>query len=229
MRRLLPALALAFALPAAAQTAYVPPDEAGVYGELGISGGYSSSGGWLGVPAAAVGYRTAGGLSVGLHAAAVQVGLEHESVGVGPEVRLARALDDRTRLDLYASGTLGLYRGPALDADALRLTGVSTRLAAAATRRADLGRGLTLAVMGGAYGALGRRFAYEAGGVDGQVDASVGVMAGVQLEFDVLGARVGVGPGVAVPLLRTPGRLGFGADIHTAGSGPMPGFLTVRF
>ncbi len=228
MRTVLATLAVLLTLPASAQVGTAPPpDEAGLYGEAGVSGGYSGSSGAIRLGHGAVGVRLSNGVALGLHAKSLGVGAAHEALAVGPEARLTRVLDPRTRLDLYASGSVGVYRGPRLDDQTFRATGVGTEIGASVTRRFDLGRGLTFAATGGAFAGVGQRFSFD--DVDGGPEASAGLLVGAQLEFEVLGARVAVGPRGGIALFQTRSPLGFGADAHRAGGGPAGGFLTVRF
>lgn len=236
MRTLLALLALGLALPAAAQDDPSPdpaPRDAGPYAELGISGGYGGSGvGVIAASEAAIGYRLPSGLSLGGHVAISEVGVDHRAFAFGPEVRYARTLDARTDLDLFASGSVGFYRGTAFAADGFRSTGLGAQLGGSATRRYDLGRGITFAATGGLFGGLGHAFENERAevGIDaGGPEAYAGVVVGAQLEFEVLGTEVAVGPRGSIPLVWTGTASAFGTGAHRVGGGPSGGFLTIRF
>ena len=229
MRALVLALALV-PLAAAAQPT-VPNLEPGVYGSVGLSGGYGGSNvGALGAAEGAVGYRLPSGLGLGVYVAGGTASGQ-SVVAFGPEVTFSRALDARTTLDLHGNGTVALYRGPALEAAGFQSTGVGARLEGSVTRRFDLGRGVRLATTGGIFGGVTRSLGLEAASgpaLEGGLGAHAGVVAGVQLEFEALGARFAVGPVLAVPVVGVGARDGFGMSGYRAG-GSRRGFLTATF
>lgn len=241
MRRLLhPPFALIRTLlstaPLAAQEAAppTPPDEPGLYGEVGAGFGYSSSLGVLAAGSAAVGYRLPSGLAVGVHAARADFGDHHSALAVGPEARYARPLGANTTLNLHASGTVGLYRGAAFEADGYRLTGLGAEVAGAATRRFGLGRGVTLAATGGLFGGVTHTAEADLAPSFGAsrsagLGAHAGVVVGAQVEFKVLGGRLAVGPYAYVPLVSMGSAPGYGTSAHRAGGGPGRGFVTFTF
>lgn len=237
MRTLLVALSIVIVPAVAAQTASPLASSASTpapYVEVGGGGGYASSVGPILTGSAAVGYRLPSGLAIGVHATSGSIGTDHAAAAFGPEVRYSRALDARTTLDVHASGTVGLYSGVAFEADGFRATGVGARLGGSATRRFGLGRGVTFAATGGLYGGVSQTFesdlapAFAADRTAG-LGAHGGVIVGAQVEFEVLGGRLAIGPYGYVPVVSTGGGGGFGTGVHRAGGGPGRGFITFTF
>ena len=239
MRRLLLATALLAAplvsaqVAAPATDALAPSPDSGLYSEVGIGGGYGGSGvGAIVGGSAAVGYRLPSGLAVGGHLTGYQIGDDHTGLAFGPEVRLSRPLDARTSVDLYASGTIGLYSGTAFETSGLRATGIGAAIGATATRRFDLGGGVRIATTGGLAGGVSRAFDQEVPGVglrEGGAGAYAGVVVGAQVEFKALGGRFAIGPVLEIPVVSTGVRSSIGTQPYRAGGGPTRGFITFTF
>lgn len=238
MRPLFAALVLALAPIATAQTPAPSPaftPETGLYAEVGAGGGYGTSLGVIAVGGAAVGYRLPNGIAAGVHARSSTVGGDHAALAFGPEVRYAMPLDARTTLDLHASGAVGLYSGPVFESAGLRATGIGAQVGGAATRRYDLGRGVTFAATGGLFGGVTQTFEADLAPAFGGdraagLGAYGGVVVGAQIEVNVLGGRLAIGPSGYIPLVSTGGdHLGYGTGIHRAGGGPSRGFITFTF
>lgn len=232
MRCLLAVLALAVVPAATAQVAFSHQTDSGVYAEAGAGGGYGTSIGLTAVGTAAVGYQLPNGLAVGVHTTVASIGSRHSSVVVGPEVRYSHLLDPRTSLDLHASGSVGFYRGSALEASGYPTTALGMEVGGSATRRFNLGRGVALATTGGLFGGVARTLDRSTGlGITAEpapdVHAYAGVTVGAQIEFEALGGRFAIGPYGSIPVVTT--NRGIGAAPFPTGGGPTRGLITFSF
>lgn len=235
MRALTLAALFVLALPAAAQpvapptTPSGPTLDAGLFGELGVSPGYSSRLGVLHETRAVVGYRLPSGVTMAL-AASVDGGDAFSTLAVGPEIGLTRSLGSGTTVALRADGRASFVRGDHLAGAGYQPASLSAYAEGVVTRQIGLGRGLDLALTGGLYGAFGRRLdvGYAPGTVVGNrvggPYAEAGAVVGVQLEFDALGGRFSIGPAGNVPLTATESARGGGLT-----DGRRAGLVRFRF
>lgn len=223
--RLLTLAALLVSVPAFAQGApsdsthspSVPPP--GTYVEGGVGVGWSSVEGLLLGGQAAIGYQLPNGVDAGVRAFGLtRSGSPYSTLSIQPEVGYTRLLDGvttlRARLGVRGTLTNGpVYTDPDLSLRSVALVGHTTL-----SHRIGLGRGLTLVPVVGAYGGAGRTFNSEYSVGDQTFDVGgapleVGVVAGLQLEFDALGARFQLGPVLSIPVHRNaeraPGDFGY--------------------
>ena len=224
MRPVALALAAVALSTAAAAQPTSPPD---VYAEAGLNGGFGGGGlGWITAPSVAVGVRLPSGVEVGAYATRVGFGRRASVLAFGPEARVSREVGPGTTLDVRAGAGVGLYGG---DAGYRGATGLATALEASATRRVGLGRGVDLALTGGAYGVATRLSGLEAPGpLASRSGTEAGVLAGVRLEFDAFGGRVGIGPSGGVPVVGS-GELGALGALPYLGTLRNRGLVTLSF
>ena len=194
----------------------VPPTGAYVEGNAGV--GWSSAEGLLLGGQAAIGYQLPNGFDAGVRTLGLTRGGSYGTVAIQPEVGYTRFLNGSTTLSARLGGRGTLNNGRYFADSNLSLRTVAAVGHATVSNRVDLGRGLRLVPVVGVYGGVGRTFnseytvggqTYDAGGAP----LEAGVLAGLQLEFNALGARFQVGPVLSFPVHRNadraPGDFGY--------------------
>lgn len=197
------------ATPDSTSSPSVPP--LGAYVEGGAGFGWSSVEGLLFVGHAALGYQLPNGFDAGVRTFGVTRGTSRGSLSIQPEVGYTRFLNESTTLSARLGVRGTMTGGPIYTDPALSLRSVAAVGHATVSQRLDLGRGLKLVPVVGVYGGAGRTFdaLYTSGGQTFDAGGSpleAGVLAGLQLEFDALGAHFQVGPVLSFPVHRNADR-----------------------